>query len=170
MSFRSKTILGIALIESVLLLVLVASGLNNLSESNTLQFQQRADSTASLFTVSTRDAVLATDLATLEIAVAEILQVPDVVYARISSNGVVLAENGDPVLLESSRATDLSYDAVTDEVFDVKREIKVDERSYGNVELGFSTHYVDELLFSATRYGAAVNRPSAAGSVPAPTR
>ena len=150
MSFRSKTILGIALIESVLLLVLVASGLNYLSESNTLQFQQRADSTVSLFTVSTRDAVLATDLATLEIAVAEILQVPDVVYARISSNGVVLAENGDPVLLESSRATDLSYDAVTDEVFDVKREIKVDERSYGNVELGFSTHYVDELLFSAT--------------------
>jgi len=148
-SFRSKTILGIAVIQSVLLLVLVISGINHLSDSNTMQFQQRVDSTANLFLVATRDAVLATDLATLEIAVTEILQVPDVVYARVSSNGAMLAENGDPALLESSRSTDLSYAAVNDEVFDVKGEILVGERSYGTIELGFSTHYVDELLFKA---------------------
>ena len=95
MSFRAKTIIGIALIQSVLLLVLVFSGLNYLSESNSLQLQQRASSTVGLFSAATSDAVLATDIATLESIATEMMAIPDVVYVRISGGGFVLAESGD---------------------------------------------------------------------------
>jgi len=149
LSFRLKTILGIALIESILLLVLVFSGLNYLSESNTLQLQQRADSTSDLFAAVTQDAILSSDLATLEDAVTEILSVPDVVYARISSHGVVLAEKGDPLLLERARTADASFSSVTDEVFDLKKEVRLGNQIFGVIELGFSTKYVDQLLLKA---------------------
>jgi len=149
LSFRLKTIIGIAVIESTLLLVLVFSGLNYLSESNALQLQQRADSSTSLFAVATRDALLSLDLATLEDAVTEILKTPDIVYARISSDGAVLAQSGDPVLLEMTRSADASFASVTDEVFDVRHEVKIGTQSFGIIELGFSTSYVDQLLLNA---------------------
>lgn len=146
MSFRAKTIIGIALIESVLLLVLVFSGLNYLSESNTLQLEQRARSTAKLFSVATRDAVLSTDLATLAGIADDMLEIPDVVYVRITANGVMLVESGDTDLLASPRTGDASFAEVTDKVFDVRHDLTVGDQSYGSIELGFSTTYVDELL------------------------
>lgn len=149
MSFRAKTIIGIALIQSVLLLVLVFSGLNYLSESNSLQLQQRASSTVGLFSAATRDAVLATDIATLESIATEMMAIPDVVYVRISGGGFVLAESGDAELLASARTVDQSLDSVTDEIFDVRHELEIDNFSYGTIELGFSTRYVDELLARA---------------------
>ena len=42
MSFRLKTVLGIALIEALLLTILVISGLHYLSSSNAQQLEQRA--------------------------------------------------------------------------------------------------------------------------------
>ena len=94
MSFRLKTILGIALIESVLLLILVISGLTFLSDSNEDQLLQRAQTTSRLFANATKDAVLSTDLATLESFVEEIMSNPDIVYVRIRNNSMVLAEGG----------------------------------------------------------------------------
>ena len=149
MSFRAKTIIGIALIESVLLLVLVISGLNYLSESNALQLEQRVHSTAKLFSVATRDAVLSTDLATLASIADEMLDIPDVVYVRITSNGVMLVESGDSDLLASHRTEDASLDGVTDKVFDIRHQLTVGDQAYGAIELGFSTSYVDELVNSA---------------------
>ncbi len=83
----------------MLLLVLILSGLNFLSESNEEQLRQRAETTSRLFANATKDAVLATDLATLESFVEEILGNPDIVYTRISSNGIILAEGGDTAVL-----------------------------------------------------------------------
>jgi PAS domain S-box-containing protein len=151
LSFRLKTILGIALIESVLLLILVFSGLSYLADSNELQLQQRAISTANLFAAATKDAILATDLATLESATNEILTNADVAYVRISSNGIVLAENGDSDALKLIRKEDTSLDTVTDEIYDVKSEIRVEGQLYGIIELGLSTTYVDSLLVEARR-------------------
>ena len=58
MSFRLKTILGIALIEAVLLAVLIVSGLRWLQESNQAQLLQRAETSVHLFAALTKDAVL----------------------------------------------------------------------------------------------------------------
>jgi hypothetical protein len=66
MSFRLKTILGVALIEAVLLSILVWSGLRYIESTNEREFVQRAQATVNSFAVTTKDAVLATDLASLE--------------------------------------------------------------------------------------------------------
>ena len=149
MSFRLKTIIGIALIESVLLLTLVISGLNYLASSNELQLQQRAVSTVNLFASATKDAVLALDIATIASATNEILSNPDVVYARVSSDNFVLAENSKTAVVMSDRKQDFSLDDVTDGIYDVRAEIRVEGRVFGVVELGLSTAYVDNLLAEA---------------------
>ena len=151
MSFRLKTIIGIALIESVLLLILVFSGLNYLAESNELQLQRRAVSAASLFASAIQDAVLAVDIATIQSATNEILTDPDVVYVRVTSNNFVLAENGSNPALMFDRLQDFSLADVTDGIYDVKAEIKVEGQVYGVVELGLSTTYVDSLLAEARK-------------------
>ena len=72
MSFRLKTILGIALIEAVLLTILVLSGLWYITNSAQSEFMQRVQSTVDAFAVTTKDAVLSTDLASLESFVSEV--------------------------------------------------------------------------------------------------
>ena len=132
------------------MLLLVFSGLNYLAQSNELQLQQRALSTASLFASATQDAVIAGDIATIESATNQILTNPDVVYARVIGDNFVLAENGSSAaLMSSGREQDFSLDDVTDGIYDVKAEIKVEGRVYGIVELGLSTAYVDSLLAEA---------------------
>jgi sensor histidine kinase regulating citrate/malate metabolism len=125
LSFRLKTIIGIALIESVLLLILVFGGLNYLAESNELQLQQRAVSTANLFASATQDAVLTRDIATIQSATDEILTDPDVVYVRVTSDNFVLVENGSSPALMSGREQDFSLADVTDGIYDVKAEIEI---------------------------------------------
>ena len=139
MNFRVKIILGIALIQAVLLVVLVVSGLNFLADSNDLQLRQRANSTATLFAAATTDAILATDLATLESATNALLKTPDIVYVRIVGQGQLLIQDGDPAILATERDMDTSLDEVMDGIFDVSVPVSVDGRSYGKIELGLST-------------------------------
>ncbi|MES9905299.1 MAG: ATP-binding protein [Sedimenticola sp.] len=152
MSFRLKTILGIAAIESVLLLVLILSGLNFLSESNEEQLRQRAETTSRLFANATKDAVLATDLATLESFVEEILGNPDIVYTRISSNGIILAEGGDTAVLAMPHPPDNGLDGVDDGIFDVHAEIREGDTIYGIIEMGLSTSAIEQLLRKAKHW------------------
>ena len=151
MSFRTKTIVGIALIETVLLLVLVFSGLGYLADSNERQLRQRADSTVQLFAAATKDAILSTDLATLESVATELLSTPDVAYIQITNRGVLLTEMGDAKLLSTPRLVDTALASVTDGVFDVEAEVKVGNHIYGTVKLGVSTTYIDTLLSQARR-------------------
>lgn len=76
MSFRLKTILGIACIETVLLLMLLLSSLAYLRESNQDELRQRTTTATTLFATATRDAVLSTDLARLEELVQDFLKTP----------------------------------------------------------------------------------------------
>lgn len=75
MSFRLKTILGVALIEAVLLSLLVISGIYYLRSSNEAQLAERARTTARLIASMTSDAVVATDLATLDALVEQAIQI-----------------------------------------------------------------------------------------------
>jgi len=152
LSFRLKTILGIALIESMLLLILIVSGLNFLGESNEKQLRQHAQTTSRLFANAIKDAVLSTDLATLESFIGEILTNPDIVYARISSNKLVLAEGGDAEVLNLPHHPDNQLADVTDGIFDVRVEIIEGSVVYGVIEMGLSTSTIEQLLADARRW------------------
>ena len=114
MSFRLKTILGIALIETTLLPILIIMSINYLKNSNEEQLRYRANTTAKLFSKSVQDAVLSYDLATLDSLVSHLLDDPAIIYIRIANNDQTLVEGGDKTILEQIRTLDVNLDQVED--------------------------------------------------------
>jgi signal transduction histidine kinase len=157
MSFRRKTILGIATIEAALLLILVGTGLGFMQQSNEQELIKRAITTTTLFASITKDAVLATDLASLESFVQEVMKNPGLVYARVRDmDGVVLAQWGDVAALTRPFAADTLVDDVSDGVFDNYAEIRVASTKYGRVELGLSIREIDAALVTARQWATGI--------------
>ncbi|MCN4144446.1 MAG: PAS domain S-box protein [Thiohalomonas sp.] len=157
MSFRFKTIIGIALIESVLLVTLILSVLGFLENSHEKEINQRALSTAKLFATMSKDAVLASDLASLESFVNEILTNEDIVYARIYGDGIILAEGGSKEHLEHTHdKNNTSLDQAIDDVFDVTANIAESDYIYGRVELGLSIARIREVLDQASHWSIVI--------------
>jgi PAS domain S-box-containing protein len=152
LNFRTKTVLGIALIESILLVILVFSALNFLHDSNEKQLLQRATITSRLFGNAVKDAVLSTDLATLESFVEEIISNPDIVYTRIRNNEVILAQGGNLLVLNQPHIPDISLSDVTDGIYDIHTEIVVEGIVYGHIEMGLSTSAIENMLAEARRW------------------
>ncbi|NTJ40153.1 hypothetical protein HQK29_22400 [Vibrio vulnificus] len=94
MSFRIKTIIGIACIEIVMLMLLVFSAMNFMRQSNQEQFIQKANATSQMFARASKDALLSLDLATLDDLTQEILSLPDILYVDIRNNDQQLAFAG----------------------------------------------------------------------------
>ena len=139
MSFRVKTSLGIAVLQAVMFLGLIWSGLYVMHASNEKQVVTRASTTATLFASLVKDAVLATDLASLDSFVAEVLTSPDVLYARVFDQERVLAEGGDDGALAHPFVADQRLADVQDGVFDTTAEIREAGVTFGRIELGLST-------------------------------
>ena len=157
MSFRLKTILGIACIEAVLLAILIFSSLDYLRRSNEEELTKRAQTAVRLFATTTKNAVLGSDLASLESAVQEVLTNPGVVYARVKGRrGMVLAEGGSADFLQREFQVHRSVADDDDGVFEVFEEIKVADQSYGRVEIGLATGTLQQVLDAARRRAASI--------------
>ncbi|EGA66205.1 HAMP domain-containing hybrid sensor histidine kinase/response regulator [Vibrio brasiliensis] len=151
MTLRSKTILGIAIIEIVVLVVLVFSAMSFLSESNEKQLIQRANSSATMFTQAARDAVLSTDIATLESLVDEFMTLEDVAYVRVLRDGKEMACAGDKDILQRAMTSDTGLNSVDDGIFDLRTEIEVNGKAYGYVDIGFETQPIMMMLNDAQK-------------------
>lgn len=150
MSFRLKTIVGIAAIEAVLLLTLIVSSLHFLRASNEEELIKRASTVATLFATTTKDAVLATDLASLDSFVKEALKNPGLVYARvISTTEGTLAQGGDAAALHRGFVADEDYEQADDGIFDTFADIAEGGVVYGRVEVGLSTHPIQAIVEQA---------------------
>ncbi len=138
MSFRLKTILGIGLIEVLMLSVLVISGLHYLRESNERQLIDRADNLARLFATMTADAVVALDLATIDVMIDEALKNRGISYVRVRHvNGKVLGEGGDEAFLRRPFTADGAFvDMDDDGLLDLSHPIEIAGRTFGRIELG----------------------------------
>ena len=154
MSFRLKTILGIAAIEAVLLVLLIWSGLRFIEASSEDQFTKRAQATVQAFAVTTKEALIASDLARLRSFVEETLTYPGVVYARVRNrDGRVLESAGDEAALARPFAPDADFGAVADGVFDAAGEIAEGDMTFGRVEVGLSAATLRRVRADARRYG-----------------
>ncbi len=151
MSFRLKTILGIALIEGVLLMLLVWSGMDYLNYSNRNAMLKQATTTAKLFVALKKDAVLTTDLATLEEALDELIATPGVIYIRVKSHESILVERGSDSALAKPFVEDDDLLNVDDGVFDIKEDVVVAGQVFGSIELGLSTLEMEALLAEAKK-------------------
>ena len=150
MSFRLKIILGVTAIQTVLLVILIWNGLNVLQASSEEALLKRTYTITKLFATSTQAAVLATDLATLESFVGELLSNPGIVYARVLTKQGVLAERGEKQALAKKFVADTSLaSTANDDLFDAYADIAVSGEHYGRVEIGFSTLAIEQLISDA---------------------
>jgi len=157
MSFRLKTILGIALIEAVLLAILVASIMRFLRDSNELQLQRYAQVTSASFAAMTKDALLGMDLARLGSFAQELIRNPGISYARIKdSNGQVLAQAGSSLLLGRPFYEDKRLDEVEDNTYDVSSEINAAQVNFGRVEIGIDVSHIKNIFAEAQRWSVGI--------------
>ena len=157
MSFRLKTIIGIAAIEAVLLLFLVWTGINYLRTSAEAELTKRASSTLTLLARASRDAVLSSDIATLEDLAFEAIKTPELDYVRIlDSRGIILAEARNTSYQDTPFLEDHSYQSVQDGVFDTAIDIDESNTFYGRIEIGLNTHHIDTIIDNASQNAGAI--------------
>lgn len=158
MSFRLKTILGIALIEATLLFVLILMMLNFIEKGQNRELLDRAVTTINLFTSAAREPFFASDLAKLESLTSEILENPGIVYVKIiDSDTSVVEEAGNQEALNKPFKEDASLkQALQDNIFDISRNILIDDFILGTVQLGISTESVVEDIALIKKYGLSV--------------
>lgn len=151
MSFRIKTILGIALIEGVLLIALVVMGLNMFSDTLNEELIKRGATTARVFATTTQDAVISSDLASLESFAETILNNPGIVYVRVmDESNNPLVEKGSAEALQKPFSQDESLDqAKSDGIYDTAAEIRSGREYYGRVELGLETNQLNQILIDS---------------------
>ena len=154
MSFRLKTIAGIAFIEVILLGFLVFSSMGYLQSSNEKQLIERALVSAKLFATMTTDAIVSFDLAALDELSSKVISNPDILYIRVRNDeGQVLAEKGKESILSREFREDTTIEqAGDDKIFDVRQPVTLDADEIGFVELGVSTQRLEILFHEAARH------------------
>jgi PAS domain S-box-containing protein len=150
MSFRLKTILGIAAIQVILLVVLILSSVNLLRTSNLEALQNYAKSTAGIFATTIKDALIGSDMATIEELSKQLSASEGVAYVRVLDvDGIVVAENGYQQYLDRPFRFDQDIRMVSDGSFDIFAEVSEGGSLFGKIEVGFSTVFMDALLIRA---------------------
>ncbi|MES9858892.1 MAG: EAL domain-containing protein [Sedimenticola sp.] len=136
MSFRLKTILGIAFIEVILLSVLVASSLNVLRTSNEAGLQQKASDLAEVFAATTKDALISYDMANLEDFTEEVGRRQGLTFIQVfDAEGRLLAD----------RHNENSADLVKN-LIEARAKVTEGGETFGTVVIGLHRGYVDILL------------------------
>ncbi len=149
LSFRVKTVLGIALIEVALLAILVWSSLQYLGNSSARAIAERATGTAAQFAALAKDAVLSEDLASLETFADEVMTNEHVAYLRVIGYGNLLIQRGAPELLAKPFVADVENEGASDGVFDAGAPIREAGTDFGRIELGIATTAQQQLVEEA---------------------
>ncbi|OEE58532.1 hybrid sensor histidine kinase/response regulator [Enterovibrio norvegicus FF-33] len=157
MTFRLKTILGIALIEVVLLAILIASGIGWLRDSNEQQIIANGERLSDTFAIAVRDAIISTDLANLRAFSKEATRNDDIAYIRIFN------DQNQRLAQSSSMSDELhvpNYNQLPSEskdgIYDIRAEIKIDEWKVGHIELGLDVSAFSQLIQDAQKYAVSL--------------
>lgn len=136
MSFKWKTILGIAVIEVVFLSFLVWQAASSIKDLGETDIEKRATDTVSLASTVLRDSLIAYDLATIKEQIDQIAALDGVTYVQLNGHGKNLAAAfGDDV---NVAGPDSHISEVTDGVFDVVHPLRVAGQKLGTLKIGFS--------------------------------
>ncbi|TDO98943.1 sensor histidine kinase [Marinomonas balearica] len=157
MSLKLKTILGVAFIEAILLAVLISMTLNYLETTNYEGLYKRATTTATLFSTTTKDAVISYDLASLDAFSSELMKNPDLVYVKVlNPDGQIFAQAGEKKYLERDFIEDTDVAMINDGVFDVRAEINEGGQSFGEIRIGIDTSGLTQALTEARYWSATI--------------
>jgi signal transduction histidine kinase len=157
LSLKAKSILGTALIQGALLLMLVFIVTKFMADIANENLIKRAEITAKLFASTVKNSVLSYDMTSLNSIVTEVINNSDIVYARVvNKSGDELAKAGKIGSLTPPFKADINVSEVDDGVFDVTSQIIDDTVVYGHVEIGISTTQVQNSIASITRLTAGI--------------
>lgn len=152
MKFRTKIVVGVAAIQLGFLMVLVLWTVSQLKSSNENQVTLRADMTSSLLAASSRDAMLAYDLATLDSIGKDVMQTNQLVYVRfLSADGTVLAflKNADLEGWEFN--ADESVNQVTDNILDWQIKVEAESTHIGDIQFGMDLAALQQVINHSVR-------------------
>jgi len=143
-SFRLKTILGIATIESLFLSILILNSLTILANSHLNEVTRRAQNLADVFSYAVSDALLSLDLSTLNSLSDQLLTSGEILKVEIANNEMTLVnkEQAESVYSTTNDSTGMVI-ALSD--------IKVGDTTFGKVELTLDATYVDLVVAKARR-------------------
>ena len=158
MSFRLKTILGIAVIELTVMAILITVNQLNFGGTASAQLFERVRGTGQLFATMVADAVISTDLATLDAMIENTVSNDELIYIRVrNASDIVLSENGESSALAAPFVTDSDFKAaLSDHRIDLASPISIAGQSFGTVEIGVSTLRVEEEMASALQWNMIV--------------
>ena len=149
MTFRLKTIIGIALIETIFLSLIVWSSLSYLRNSSLEDISYQAESISSLFVTAIKDAVISRDLDSLSGSIENILDDKGVLYVRVYHGSDLIMEGGSSMFLSSPFIADDGHGLPVDGVYDTSRLILESGYNLGRIELGFDTGPINSRLAKA---------------------
>ncbi len=151
MKFRTKTIIGVALIEGLLLTFLGLSLIDQLERSNQQSIERRIETTSRLLSASLRDAMIAYDLATVESVATEILGTGELTYLKITDVGdQVISALG--TLPAGTVKLDDSLAGVDDGVLDREMTVEVMGQKFGRIQYGFDISPFQHLIYDTRQW------------------
>lgn len=146
MKFRTKTILGVALIEGLLLGILGVSVLGLLKTSHETEIERRATVTAKLLAASGRDAMISHDIATLHVISDEVVATGDIAYVRfIDSDGQVMAASGRFAQPTGTPGGQLA-ESFGSAYFDHRESIAIAGQAIGEINFGIDVSSLEQVL------------------------
>ncbi len=154
MSLRARTILGVALIEAVVLIILVVTGVRYIERAQEQEIAVRTETALRLLSSTFTDSVISGDLATLNDTAETALEDTSLLYVHVVNlEGRVLASVAQPgVGSLGGRSLDRSLaDTVGDGVFDAMGEISVAGEPIGTVRIGLDTSRTFAIVAAARR-------------------
>lgn len=152
MSFRLKTILGVAVIQAIVLAILTMGTLDFLRNANERQLRDYARVTASNVAAMAQDGVLAMDLGRLLALARRFEGNPGIAYVRIFDNRQrILAAAGSHKALARPFLGERILRDIDDSIFDVAETIAVEGIQHGRVEIGIDIAPLESTLNQARR-------------------
>jgi two-component system NtrC family sensor kinase len=140
MSLRFKTIIGIALIESILLALLIFTVMGHMHDNAEEELLKRSSTAVNLFASMAKDPVLSYDLASLDTFSQELASNPDIAYVRVrDSNDSILSTSEPEGQGNRLFIGDSGLGSVDDGVFDTSATISEGGVEFGRVEIGINT-------------------------------
>ena len=156
MKFRTKTVLGVALIEGILLAVLGISLLGKMKDTNEDEITRRVSVTASLLAASTRDAMISYDLATIDSIATDLLATHEVTYVRfLDAKRQMMVERGN--LPVGDISPDLSIASVNDGRFDHEVDVAVAGNSFGRIQFGIDLAPFQQILADTRQWTISIS-------------
>ena len=141
MKFRTKTILGVALIELVLLGILTLNVISMLRDSNQEEATRKVKLTEALILAASESAIFSYDVATLQSLADSIIQTEELAYVRFWDNDYnILAESW---LLSEQEASDFY---LSSETLHKTIPIEVSGQTSGFAQFGIDQGYIASVL------------------------